>query len=233
MSSNSKILIVKTGTTDPLVVEVYGDYDDWFQRSLSKHSIDFHIVKVYEGEPIPDVKDFDGVMITGSPSSVWEDEPWMRLTIEWLKTRIQKQDTPILAVCFGHQLLGAALGGTVVPNKKGPEFGTVGVQLSSDGLQDRLFDGMPSIIEVYSVHKDVVIDVPSRRDARCLGSTDNTNLQVLAVDDQIRSVQFHPEILEPALSKLFHSRGLKAEVYCSVHGIQILENWVRYWILGN
>ncbi len=226
----TKILIVKAGTTDPPVVKVFGDYDDWFQRCLSKHPFEFHIVKVYEGDLIPDIQDFDGVMITGSPSSVWQDEPWMQVTIEWLTDRIQEQDIPILAVCFGHQLLGSALGGTVEPNKQGPEFGTIGVNLSFAGTQDRLFDGMPSIIEVQSVHKDIVVDIPKRPDTTCLGSTDNTNIQVLAIGSQIRSVQFHPEIVEPVLSKLLKGRNVEADVYPSAHGVQILDNWVRHWV---
>ena len=231
MTITNKILIVKTGTTDPPVVQTFGDYDDWFQRCLSNHRFEFHIVKVFEGELIPDIQEFDGVMITGSPSSVWENEPWMQVTIEWLKVRIQEQDIPILAVCFGHQLLGAALGGIVESNKQGPEFGTVEVRLSEYGVNDPLFDGMPSIIEVQSVHKDIVAGVPIYEGVVCLGSTDNTSLQALSVGDQIRSVQFHPEIVEPVLSQLLRGRGIEAEVFTSPHGLQILNNWVRHWIL--
>ena len=134
-------------------------------------------------------------------------------------------------MCFGHQLLGAALGGIVESNKQGPEFGTVEVRLSEYGVNDPLFDGMPSIIEVQSVHKDIVAGVPIYEDVVCLGSTDNTSLQALAVGDQIRSVQFHPEIVEPVLSQLLRGRGIEAEVFTSPHGLQILNNWVRHWIL--
>lgn len=228
--ANANILILKTGTTNPPVVEVFGDYDDWFQRCLSRHDIQWTLVNVYEGESIPSIESFDGVMITGSPSSVWEKEPWMLETIAWLETRIAQQDIPILAVCFGHQLLGAALGGIVEPNVNGAENGTIAVALNAHGQQDPLFDHLPEQINVQSVHKDIVVQLPERVDTLCLGGTKNTALQALAVGSQIRSVQFHPEIVAPVLTKLFEVREQEATVFEAAEGIQILENWVTHWI---
>jgi GMP synthase (glutamine-hydrolysing) len=225
-----KILILKTGTTNPPVVEVFGDYDDWFQRCLATHSIEWQVVNIYEDEPIPMLDGFDGVMITGSPSSVWEKEPWMLRSIEWLKERIERQDIPILAVCFGHQLLGAALGGVVEPNVKGSENGTISVNLTEKGQQDPLFTDLSSVINVQSVHKDIVVKLPNRIDTICLGSTDNTAIQALAVGPNIRSVQFHPEIVAPVLTKLFEVRKQDAEVFVSSDGVSILESWVKHWL---
>ena len=230
MAQPPNILILKTGTTNPPVVEVFGDYDDWFQRCLVTHSIEWHVVNIYEGEPIPSLEDFDGVMITGSPSSVWEMKPWMLRSIEWLKARIELQDIPILAVCFGHQLLGAALDGVVEPNVKGAENGTIAVKLTEEGQQDSLFAELSSVINVQSVHKDIVVDIPNRIDTLCLGSTENTAIQALAVGPNIRSVQFHPEIVAPVLTKLFEIREQEAEVFVSSDGVSILERWVKHWL---
>ncbi len=231
MSTKPHILILKTGTTNPPVVERYGDYDDWFQQCLQNHQLDWTVVKVYEGQTIPDIVGFDGVMITGSPSSVWEQEDWMVQTIGWLEERVTQQDIPILAVCFGHQLLGAALGGTVEPNHQGAENGTIGVQLNLLGQQDPLFQGLSETIQVQSVHKDIVVSLPDRTDTICLGSTTNTVIQALGVGQQIRSVQFHPEIIAPVLRKLFEVREQQAHVFPSTDGVRILDNWIHHWIL--
>jgi GMP synthase (glutamine-hydrolysing) len=230
MEHPPKILILKTGTTNPPVVEMFGDYDDWFQRCLASYSLQWYVVNVYLDEPIPTLDGFSGVMITGSPSSVWEREPWMLQTIEWFTERIEQQDIPILAVCFGHQLLGAALGGVVEPNVHGAENGTIVVNLTEEGQQDPLFSDLSSVINVQSVHKDIVVDIPNRMDTICLGNTDNTAIQALAVGQNIRSVQFHPEIVAPVLAKLFEVRKQDAEVFVSSDGVSILESWVKHWL---
>ena len=81
MKKHTKILILKMGTTNPPVVKRYGDYDDWFQSSLSEYPIQWHIIDAYTGAPLPNPEDFDGILITGSPSSVWEKELWMLQTV--------------------------------------------------------------------------------------------------------------------------------------------------------
>ena len=232
MRTTAKILIVKSGTTNPPVVEKHGDYDFWFQRSLAHHAIQWSVVSVYDDEALPSADDFDGIILTGSPASVWENEPWMRRTIEWLQECIQMSTTPILGVCFGHQLLGQALGGTVVPNPKGAEYGTIEVELSPEGTADRLFDGLTSPLRVQSIHRDIVVDLPMRTGLTPLGRTENTHCQAFAFGAHVRAVQFHPELPEAALKMLCALREVPANVGATSQGARILDNWFRYWV-GN
>lgn len=231
MIPNKNILIMKTGTTNPPVVSEFGDYDDWFQASLATQNITWHIVSVFDKEPIPNVEMYDGILITGSPSSVYEDKDWIKHMIVWLKERIKKQDIPIFAICFGHQLLGAALGGTVCANPKGRENGTISVQLNKEGVIDPLFHKLPTPLAVQSVHMDIVTDLPAQHKFLNLASTNNTQLQAFKIGAMIRSVQFHPEITASTLSKLFFVRNQKADVFPTTHGASILRNWFTHWIL--
>lgn len=230
MRTKAKILIVKSGTTNPPVVEQHGDYDFWFQRSLAHHAILWSVVSVYDGEALPSADDFDGVILTGSPSSVWENEPWMCRTIEWLQACIQTSTTPILGVCFGHQLLGRALGGTVVPNPNGAEYGTIEVELSPEGKTDRLFDGLTSPIRVQSIHRDIVVDLPMHTGLTPLGRTENTHCQAFAFGAHVRAVQFHPELSEAALKLLCDLREVPANVGSTSQGAKMLDNWFRHWV---
>ena len=230
MRTTAKILTVKSGTTNPPVVEQHGDYDFWFQSSLAHHAIQWSVVSVYNGEALPCIDGFDGVILTGSPSSVWENEPWMHRTIEWLQECIQTSTTPILGVCFGHQLLGRALGGTIVPNPKGAEYGTIEVELSPEGTTDPLFAGLTFPIRVQSIHKDIVIELPERTGLIPLGRTENTQCQAFALGAHVRAVQFHPELTEAALNMLCKLREVPANVGATSHGAQILDNWFRHWV---
>lgn len=231
MTQTYKVLIVKSGTTNPPVVEQYGDYDFWFQNSLSQYPIVWHVVSVYEGEALPNADEFDGIILTGSPSSVWENEPWMLKTIEWLKQCTQSSTRPILAVCFGHQLLGRALGGEVISNPKGAEYGSIAVKLSPAGEQDPLFRGLKSPVSVQSIHKDIVVDLPDVAGLERLGGTDNTELQAFALGAHVRAVQFHPELSDQALQMLCEVRDVPAKVDFTSAGNAILDNWFRHWVL--
>ena len=87
-----------------------------------------------ELDVLPDLTDALSVIVTGSPASVTEGLPWMERAAECLR-RLVLAEVPVLGICFGHQLLGHALGGRVSANPRGREMGTVGVRLlASDPL---------------------------------------------------------------------------------------------------
>ena len=52
------------------------------------------------------------MIVTGSRSSVYWDEPWIPPLKGWVGDAIER-DVPFLGVCYGHQLLADVLGGTV------------------------------------------------------------------------------------------------------------------------
>ena len=65
-------------------------------------------------------KRYDGFIVGGSYSGAYEvrDVTW----IQALSTQLQQmraRQVPMLGICFGHQILAQALGGTVIKNPKG------------------------------------------------------------------------------------------------------------------
>ncbi|KAI6044546.1 GMP synthase [Pisolithus marmoratus] len=65
----------------------------------------------------PDDIEYDGVLITGSPFSAYEDLEWINRLIAYVKRIIaEKPDTKLFGICFGHQIIARALGGTCTPN---------------------------------------------------------------------------------------------------------------------
>ena len=223
-ASTRTILIIKTGTTEPKVVDQFGDYDEWFRAVLAYHKSEIILCQAWQNEPLPDPQQFDGIILTGSPASVRDDETWMTTLGEWT-IQAASLKVPVLAVCFGHQLAGEALGGRVEINPAGPEYGTIEVALTTAGKTDPLFIGIPPIFHVQSTHRDSLTESP---DAVLLASTPNTKWQAFRWGGFLRAVQFHPEIPAAALQALCQERGIEAQVQPQCHGFQILTNWLSH-----
>ena len=226
MSSTPHILIVKTGTTEPSVVAAHGDYDAWFVNEISRSGARHSVVAVHAGDALTALEGIHGVILTGSPLSVRDEAPWMKRLGTWaIETALH---TPVLAVCFGHQLVGEALGGRVEVNPLGGEYGTIEVELTEAGRAHPLFQGFDGPLSVQSTHKDVLVSPPTAPGTVLLGSTPNTRWQTFSHGTNLHAVQFHPELPAAALADLMTSRGIPGEPWPTTDGSRILANWLGF-----
>jgi GMP synthase-like glutamine amidotransferase len=156
---------------------------------------DFTIYDVTEGAFAPDPTAYDAVIITGSPAYVDDGDDW----IGHLQTDIRKladAKTPMIGLCFGHQAIMAALGGTV--SRK--DFWIFGgaeatVNESRDWMQPAVKD-----IKLYAANKAQVSQLPLGFDL--LGSTPNCPIAIAALDQHIFTTQFHPEMDDSFIAAL-------------------------------
>lgn len=68
---------------------------------------------------------------SGSSAMISHREAWNERTADWLRDAAACA-TPVLGICYGHQLLAHALGGRVGPNPHRREIGTVLLRLASE-----------------------------------------------------------------------------------------------------
>ena len=223
------MLVVKCGSTEPSVAAVDGDYEAWFERTFRPEGVAPRVVSAHLGEPLPDPADHAGVVVMGSPLSVRDEAAWMSMVGRW-SVEAAERGVPVLAVCFGLQLAGEALGGRVGPNPAGREIGTVDVDLTDAGAADPLFSGLPRTLRVQATHGDVLIAPPTAPGVVRLAGNDNTEWQAFAWGEALRAVQFHPELAAATLARLLAARGQQADVEPTEHGRRILVNWVDHWI---
>lgn len=150
-----------------------------FRRELAADLVEFDAA---DGQ-LPDHTEFDGVVVTGSRSSVYWDKAWIPPLIEYVAAAAD-DDVPILGVCYGHQVLAEALGGRV-SGMDGFEIGYNTVRHHGD----ELFDDVNEEFTAFTTHGDTVVDLPP-------GAT------LLAENDygvhafrkgRCWGVQFHPE----------------------------------------
>ena len=158
-------------------------------------------VDVRTAESLPESSAFAGVIVTGSASSVTERAPWILRTEEYLAHAV-RQHHPVLGICFGHQLLGQALGGLVERNPRGREMGTVSLDLLAD---DPILDGRITPPLVHTTHMDSVTVLPSG--ARILATTALEPHAAVRFGERAWGVQFHPEFDEQVMTEYIETRS--------------------------
>jgi GMP synthase (glutamine-hydrolysing) len=184
------LLIVKVGSTLPSLVAAGRDYEALIASGMGLAPDRLRVASVFEGAELPDPGGLVGVVVTGSPAMVSDREPWSERTAAWLAAAVEAQ-TPLLAICYGHQLLAHGLGGRVGKNPRGREIGTVSVELHEAARDDRLLGEFPGSLRVQATHVESVLELPPG--AKLLASTDLDPYHAFSVGAASWAVQFHPE----------------------------------------
>jgi len=145
------------------------------------------------------------IIVSGGPSSVYEKGA------PSLDRALFEAGVPVMGICYGHQLMAQALGGTVA--KTGlREFGRTTAEVVDEGMT---LAGSPTEQSVWMSHGDAVQEAPEGFAvlAQTAGSP------VAAFEDRTRrlvGVQWHPEVRHTPLGQatlenfLFRVAGLEA-----------------------
>lgn len=211
-----RILILRPGSTAAEVRQIHGDYDRWFTDAIAVGQCSFEVRDVTR-EGIPSLEGFAGVIVTGSVSAAYCQEPWMTRLIPFL-ANLDPHETPVLGVCFGAQILAQARGGRVIQNPQGWEIGGVTVETVQAASTDPLFFGLPPVFGVLATHEDRIEAVPPG--AVMLAGNAHTPIQAFRIGSRLWGVQFHPEATREILSKLILLRAGHLEADAVAHGKQ-------------
>jgi GMP synthase (glutamine-hydrolysing) len=185
-----RVVVLKTGSTLPELRARRGDYEDWIAAGLGLPSECIDVVSVHEGASLPPPGAPSGVVVTGSAAFVSQREPWSERAGGWLCEAVTA-GTPVLGICYGHQLLAHALGGRVGRNPRGREIGTVEVEVLPAARRDPLFAELGSPLPMQATHLESVLELPPG--ARWLAASRGDPHQAFAVGPRAWGVQFHPE----------------------------------------
>jgi GMP synthase (glutamine-hydrolysing) len=182
--------ILKAGSKLPSLANTPGDFDDWIINGMQSGTYPVIIVDALKGDGLPPMHDIAGIVVTGSAAMVTDHEAWSERAAHWLREAVNCKK-PILGICYGHQLLAYALGGTVSDNPAGVEVGTVTTTLSTDAREDALFKGLSSPLKVQASHKQSVRQLPAQA-IRLSSSVMDAN-HAFRIGQSVWGVQFHPE----------------------------------------
>ena len=207
ISSVMKLTILQTGEVPLPLRSRFVPYRRMFETMFDKtgQGFSYQTINVAKGEPFPDPGALEGVVITGSAAGVYDDLPWLEPLRDFIRRGYQ-QRTPLLGICFGHQIMADALGGDVRKSPKGWGLGRHTYQVTERP------DFMPQAAATLAVacsHQDQVLVPPS--DAKVILASDFTPNAGLAYrNGAALSFQPHPEFEDDYAVALAELRRGKA-----------------------
>jgi GMP synthase (glutamine-hydrolysing) len=154
----------------------------------------YHVEKVNtQNDPVPTSPlGYDCIVVLGGPVSVYDDLPYLQKEQELIRNAM-KNDTPVLGICLGSQLIAQAAGGRVYKGKK-KEIGWYNVYLTPASSNDIFRGFTDKTIRIFQWHGDTY-DLPAN--AKILAYSD-LYPQAFRIGSAV-GIQFHFEVDEPLI----------------------------------
>lgn len=135
-----------------------------------------------------DLTPFDGAIITGSPASVHDPDPWIADLLALIRQMVAAR-LPLFGACFGHQAIALALGGQVGPNPGGWVLGRTQTQCNTPAPW---MDPLSATTALYAAHVEQVTRLPEQ--AQSLTTSAACPIGGFAIGRHVYTTQYHPEM---------------------------------------
>ncbi len=99
-------------------VALYGQFLDSAEKPLT-----YQGYEVVLGEFSNAIDECDAYLVTGSPTGVYDDDPWLEPLVQFIRA-CYAANKKLVGICFGHQMIAYALGGHAEKSDKGWGLGS-------------------------------------------------------------------------------------------------------------
>ncbi|MCY3540997.1 MAG: hypothetical protein OXH31_03705 [Gammaproteobacteria bacterium] len=182
--------IIKADDVDVELRSRFGDTHGMFQLLFESANTDQLTLRSYDAREYrypENLDECDGYLITGSRFCAFSDTPWIQRLIDFVRL-LDRERKKLIGICFGHQCIALALGGSVVKAPQGWGMGVHEYQLLLSGV---LAEVSTPTVRLRCSHEDQVERLPTRA-TRLLTSEFCKNAGMI-VEDHSVSFQAHPE----------------------------------------
>lgn len=172
-----------------------GSIEEW--ASDRGHSITS--TRFFENEKLPEMSEFDWLIVMGGTMSVYDEGkfPWLTEEIDFIREAIREGKT-VLGICLGSQLISVSLGARVYQNGE-KEIGWFDIEFTSSAKENKLFSGLGDKLTVFHWHGDT-FDLPYK--AVHMASSAGCRNQAYLYGNKVLALQFHLETTEKSLQQM-------------------------------
>jgi GMP synthase-like glutamine amidotransferase len=175
---------------------VHGTYPQMFERFFQLPMDSWYVCD----DNFPALEDYDAFICTGSRFSVYDDEPWI-IRLQEFTRRVYLSEKKFIGICFGHQMIGQALGGKVERSHHGFLIGihTFDIQQTAEWMETET-----SHYNVLMLCRDQVTLLPDG--SNLLASSPQCRVGMYSVGKHFLGIQGHPEFTNGYNRDLFERR---------------------------
>ncbi len=177
------------------------DYGSQYTQLIARRVRELNVYcEIHPYHHIPELgPHIKGIILSGSPFSVHDAEAPGAEALAF------RQKMPLLAVCYGAQLMAHTLHGGEVRRSDHREYGRANLHFVHDACP--LLMNIPEGSQVWMSHGDTIVSLPEG--SRIVASTSDVKVAGYEIEgEQTYGIQFHPE------------------VYHSTDGMTLLKNFV-------
>jgi GMP synthase (glutamine-hydrolysing) len=158
----------------------------YIEQWTIEHNHSLSATKFYQNDRLPNITEFDCLIVLGGPMNVYEEDkyPWLKMEKGFIQATIAANKT-IVGICLGAQLIATVLGARVYPGEY-KEMGWFPVEFTPFAQTW----GLPPRLEVFHWHGDT-FDLPP--DSIHLASSAGCTNQAFLYGERVLGLQFHLE----------------------------------------
>ena len=206
----------------------HGDYSDMFVQLLPE--LEWQFYNVCKGHFPESLDECDVYFATGSHKSVYDQEDWIDQVKATIRA-IAELGKHYVGFCFGHQLLGEAMGGEV---QKSPKGWCVGVHKFELLQRERWMQPYQDKLNLLMMCQDQVLQLPPA--ATILAHTECCPIGIFRVGEKLLGIQGHPEYTkayDQVLLQMRADRIGEETVQAGLESFQleVHQSVIRQWIL--
>ena len=185
-----KIGILNSDTVQIDDASDFGQYPEMFSKIFWSidPNIQFKTYEVQFGDYPRNINECDAYLITGSKASCYDNVQWIHALKEFIKA-LHKNKKKLIGVCFGHQIIAEALGGSVRKSPSGWHAGVDSISLNNDALE---YGDQGKKYNLVFSHQDEVKRLP--RNATLIAESASCPIGMFLIENHIFCTQGHIEL---------------------------------------